>query len=210
MDRNSQGGLVNAGSRLTVWRHPKPAADVRGLCIGRTDLPVDRRRAKRLAHRIRHWARSNGAGKEVWTSPLRRSADVGRWLARWGWRHRVDSRLAEMDFGAWDGLRWEEIGVVAVEAWCADFANHSPGGGESVADLLVRCDDLRRELAKRGAPPCIVGHAGWISAATWLDLRLGRMPSASEWPASKGYGEQIDLRLAPSPAGRGQGEDGRV
>ncbi|CAN5173198.1 hypothetical protein BH11PSE9_BH11PSE9_28230 [soil metagenome] len=186
---------------LTVWRHPKPDADVRGLCIGRTDLPVDRRKAKRLAHRIRHWARSNGGQREVWTSPLQRAADVGRWLARWGWRHRVDARLAEMDFGAWDGMRWEVIGGEAVEAWCADFALHAPGGGESVAALLVRCDAIRRELEASGAPVCIVGHAGWISAARWLDREMGRMPNAAEWPGSARYGERIALRMTPSPSG---------
>ncbi len=178
---------------LAVWRHPKPAADVRGLCIGRTDLPVDRRKAKRLAHRIRRWARVHGTPREVWTSPLRRAADVGRWLARWGWRHRVDVRLAEMDFGAWDGASWEEIGAAAVDAWCANFAAHAPGRGESVAGLLARCDSVRCELAAGGVPVCIVGHAGWISAAHWLDREMGQMPGAAEWPGSVRYGEQIAL-----------------
>ena len=178
---------------LVVWRHPKPAADVRGLCIGRTDLPVDRRKTKRLAHRIRRWVRLNQAPREVWTSPLRRAADVGGWLATWGWRHRVDVRLAEMDFGAWEGVRWDEIGAASVDAWCADFATQAPGGGESVAGLLARCEAVRCQLALSAAPVCIVGHAGWISAATWLDRERGRMPIAAEWPVSVAYGEQIAL-----------------
>lgn len=183
---------------LVVWRHPKPAVDVRGLCIGRTDLPVDRRKAKRLAHRIRRWARLHRAPREVFTSPLRRAADVGRWLAKWGWRHHHDARLMEMDFGTWDGARWEDIGAEAVDAWCANFAAHAPGGGESMAALLARCDAVRRDLTLSGAPVCIVGHAGWISAATWLD-RERRMPAAGEWPGSVRYGQQMALRVVAAP-----------
>ena len=102
---------------LNVWRHPKPEG-VAGRCIGHTDVPVDRRKSKRLAHRIRAWARRHGAAHEVITSPLRRGADVGRWLARWGWRHRIDVRLIEVNFGRWDGQAWEAIGPTAVPcAW---------------------------------------------------------------------------------------------
>ena len=66
-------------NRMEAWRHPRPDG-VAGRCIGHTDVPVDRRRAKRLAHRIRCAARREGWPKGVWTSPLRRCADVGRWL----------------------------------------------------------------------------------------------------------------------------------
>ncbi|WP_439112103.1 histidine phosphatase family protein, partial [Klebsiella variicola] len=73
-----------------------------------TDLPVDRRKAKRLAHRIRAHARRHGLARVVVTSPRARAADVGRWLRRWGFRWQMDSGLAEMDFGAWDGRHWSE------------------------------------------------------------------------------------------------------
>ncbi|RZL33467.1 MAG: fructose-2,6-bisphosphatase, partial [Rubrivivax sp.] len=91
---------------FTIWRHPKPRG-AEGRCIGgRTDLAVDPRKAKRLAHRIRANARRHALPREVVTSPLARAADVGRWLKRWGFRWRVDAALAEMDFGAWDGRGW--------------------------------------------------------------------------------------------------------
>ena len=163
-----------------VWRHPQPAAAV-GRCIGHTDLPVDRRKAKRLAHRVRQWARANGAARIVVTSPLRRASDVGKWLAAWGWRHRIDPRLCELDFGAWDGRFWQDIGADAVDAWCADFAQLRPGGGEAVASLLARCDEVLR-----GTPQCLVTHAGWISAARWLGGNTGT-PSAADWPAAVPY-----------------------
>jgi alpha-ribazole phosphatase len=35
----------------------------------------------------------------------------GRWLASWGWSHHVDARLIELDFGAWVGQGWTQIGA---------------------------------------------------------------------------------------------------
>ena len=177
---------------LYIWRHPRPVAAA-GRCIGRTDLPVDPRKAKRLAHRIRCHARRHGLSREVHTSPLRRGADVGRWLARWGWIHRIDATLAEIDFGAWDGQRWDAIGEPAVSAWCQDLANDRGHGGESVSDLFDRCT---RWLDRVAAPParCVIGHAGWINAARRLREGGGPPTAASEWPAPPAYGERLDLR----------------
>lgn len=175
-----------------IWRHPTPQG-VAGRCVGRSDVPVDRRKAKRLAHRIRQWARRHRAPPVVITSPLRRAVDVGRWLARWGWSHRIDARLSELDFGAWDGRPWCEIGAAPVDAWCADFARYAPGGGEPVAALLRRCAALLAEPAA-----CVVGHAGWISAARWLvEHGQGGEPTAAQWPAAVGYARLTLLVMPP-------------
>ena len=178
---------------VAVWRHPNPR-DVAGRCIGRTDVLVDRRKAKRLAHRVRQWARRHGAARVVFTSSLQRGASVGRCLSRWGWQHRIDDRLNELDFGAWDGQAWAAIGASAVDAWCADFAHHAPGSGEAVAALLVRCRSFLDEHADARSC-CVVGHAGWISAAQWLAAGRGA-PTAGEWPASVGYGVRVEARVA--------------
>lgn len=177
---------MEPASALAVWRHPKPK-DVQGRCIGRTDVRVDRRKAKRLAHRIRHWARQHGAARVVLTSSLQRAASVGRVLAGWGWQHHIDARLNEMNFGAWDGRPWDAIGADAVNGWCAAFAEHAPGGGESVSALLARCASLLAELRANAPPPCVVGHAGWISAARWLQGGEQHKPNAAEWPGAVSY-----------------------
>ena len=174
-----------------VWRHPKPIGAV-GLCIGRTDLPIDRRKAKRLAHRIRAHARGHALACCVVTSQLQRSAAVGRVLARWGWRHMVDPRLDEFDFGAWDGRPWAEIAPDEVEAWGRDFPAYRAGGGESVNALLERCGAFIAEGAAAGER-CVVGHAGWINAARWLHAHGSEAPQASTWPAAVAYGRRVTL-----------------
>lgn len=208
---------------LAIWRHPRPMK-VAGRCIGRTEVAVDRRKAKRLAHRVRTWARREGCARVVVTSSLARSCCVGRWLRRWGWTHRIDPRLNELDFGAWDGRLWSEIDAAALGAWCNDFAAHAPGGGEPVAELLARCADFlgaaafgtgagvgavveavdATEADASRCPPgplrahrpnalCVIGHAGWISAARWLQQAGGLPLEAAGWPRAVGYGERVVL-----------------
>jgi alpha-ribazole phosphatase len=170
---------ADAGDSFTLhaWRHPR-ATGAEGRCIGRTDLPVDARRAKRLAHRIRAQARRQRLPPIVVTSPLQRSRAVGRWLARWGWQRRVDPALAEMDFGAWDGRAWAAIAQADIDAWCADFEAHAPGGGEPVAALLARVRGFDPGRAR-----IVVTHGGWLSAARWWAGQGARPPTAAEWPA---------------------------
>ncbi len=174
-----------------LWRHPRPQGAV-GRCIGRTDLALDPRRAKRLAHRIRRAARQHGLPREVFTSPLRRCADVGRWLARWGWRHHVDARLLELDFGRWDGQAWAHIPHAEVAVWEANFADHAPGGGEPLAALVARCQaflaDSRHAHTPAHCTRLLVAHAGWINASAWAFAADLAELSAACWPAAPGYG----------------------
>jgi alpha-ribazole phosphatase len=187
---------------LWLWRHPRPVGAA-GRCIGQTDLSLDRRRAKRLAHRIRRAARRHGLPREVWTSPLQRCALVGRQLACWGWAHHTDTRLLELDFGHWDGLPWSAISHAEVAAWEADFAHHAPGGGESLAALARRCatflaqrrttvastaaadGDAAAAAAGASVSLLVVAHAGWINASALPDPNTLQ---AADWAAAAGYG----------------------
>lgn len=180
-----------------VWRHPRPR-EVTGRCIGRTDVPLDRRKAKRLAHRIRQHARRHGLPRVIHTSPLRRCAMVGRVLRAWGWRHHLDPALLEMDFGDWDGQRWADITPAQVDAWCEAFLHHAPGGGESLAALFERVSGWsarwRTQLAAP-EPVLVVGHAGWMLTLTWLSTRSDRPVRADQWPVPPAYGACRQFRL---------------
>jgi len=170
-----------------AWRHPRPIG-AEGRCIGaRTDLPVDPRKAKRLAHRIRRQVRMKGLPRAVATSPLRRCRDVARWLRRFGFRCTVDARLIEFDFGAWDGRRWDEIARAEIDAWTAELDTHRPGGtGECVRELRARVADVLR--APRAA--VLITHGGWLSAALWLGQRgEATEADAARWPTPPAVGK---------------------
>lgn len=174
----------------TIWRHPAPRG-ARGRCIGgRTDLPVDPRKARRLAHRIRAHARRHGLPREVVTSPLKRAADVGRWLRRWGFVWHVDASLAEMDFGAWDGRAWAKVPQAEFDRWMADFTGFDFDGGERLAALLQRAAAWRAPCA------LAVGHGGWITARLWAAQQKGQAPLPGTWPAPPGYGRATSIPSA--------------
>ena len=178
---------------LHAWRHPR-ADGAEGRCIGRTDLPVDPRRAKRLAHRIRAFARRHALPAVIVTSPLARSRDAGRWLARWGWQHRVDAALSELDFGAWDGRAWSAVPLAEIDAWCQDFPAYRPGGGEPVRALLARARGFDP------GPGCmVVTHGGWLSAVAWLAAHAAEAPSSARWPGPPRHGERVDLPWGRAP-----------
>jgi alpha-ribazole phosphatase len=168
---------------LHCWRHP-PAQGAAGRCIGRTDLAVDPRKAKRLAHRVRAHARRHGLPRVAWVSTLRRARDVGAWLRRWGWQLHVDARLVEVDFGAWDGERWADIAWSQVRVWENDLLHHAPGGGESLAQLMQRVQAFVADVA--GAR-VLVTHGGWINAL--LHAPPGARPvDAARWPRAPRHG----------------------
>lgn len=173
---------------LYCWRHPRPR-DAGGRCIGRTDLPVDARRARRLAQRMRALARREGLPEVVWTSPLERCRAVGRELRAGGWIHRLDPRLVEFDFGAWDGLDWSDVPRAEIDAWLADFLHHRPGGGESLAGLFAR---VRAVLAERPRA-LLVTHGGWLSAALWLRDGAPGAPVPALWPPAPAWGRLLRL-----------------
>ena len=175
-----------ANTPVWVWRHPQPQG-VAGRCVGRTDVAVDPRRTKRLARRIQAAARRAGLARVVYTSPLQRCADVGRWLRRWGWAHVVDATLLELDFGAWDGQAWAHIGQTEVDTWCAAFATHAPGGGEPLVHMLQRAAAWQGK--SRASAVVVVGHAGWMLARRWVQTHgPDVLPTAADWPKPPGYG----------------------
>lgn len=188
---------VPAAAEVWAWRHPRPEGAA-GRCIGRTDLRLDPRKARRLARRIERAARRHGLPRVVWTSPLRRCRDVGRVLRRRGWVHRIDAALLEADFGAWDGLPWTRIARAEVDAWCADFAAHRPGGGEALAQVLARA----AAWPDAGVGPwLVVAHAGWMLARRWAGEHGAPPREAAVWPAAPAYGTlwRLPNRAPPLP-----------
>lgn len=173
--------------QLWCWRHPKTIGAA-GRCIGRSDLAIDARKAKRLAHRIRQVARAQGLPRVVHVSPLQRSHAVGRWLRRWGFALHVDARLAEMDFGAWDGQPWSAIAWPEVQAWEADLRDHAAGGGESLQQVA---DRVQAFIHVTPRPALVVTHGGWLNVLGRLDgqpgARLAQV-DAAKWPSPPRHG----------------------
>jgi alpha-ribazole phosphatase len=183
---------------LWCWRHPRPI-DGHGRCIGSTDVRVDPRKVRRLASRIHARAHRHGLPRQVWVSPLTRARAVGRALRALGYTVHVDARLAELDFGLWEGKRWVDIARRDIEHWAEDLWQRRPGNGENVAALCARmrafvADAAADTGAEAGAHDTharriVVSHAGWINALRIDSLGLAAPGlAAAQWPASVGFG----------------------
>ena len=173
---------------LYIWRHPKPIS-ASGLCIGQTDIKVDRRKLKRLANKIQRFVQLQRLPKVVWVSPLQRSLKVGQLLAQRGFQYKVAPELAEIHFGEWDGKFWQQIEKQAIDEWCDNFANFSPANGESLQQLFNRAESWLDKIAVEqvNTPVLAIGHAGWINAAKMLAAGQAVPNLAINWPGSVAY-----------------------
>lgn len=183
---------------LYIWRHPKPLA-ANGICLGHTDMGVDRRKIRRLANQIQRFARLHQLPKVIWVSPLQRSLKVGQILAQRGFQCHIASELAELDFGVWDGRPWEQIDKQEIDDWCNDFVHFTPDNGESLQQLFTRVESwLNERIAEQSnlsinTPILAVGHAGWINAAKMIDAGRDVPQVATDWPTSVAYCERSTI-----------------
>lgn len=188
--------------QLYIWRHPKPK-QVQGLCFGQSEVAVDRRKLKRLAHQIQRFVRVNKLPKQIWVSPLQRSKQVGEYLATQGFECYVDDRLLETHFGVWEGKPWSQISKEDIDNWCDNFADFAPTGGESLRQLFQRVAAWIEQQKQPQAEPdnsnfktvLVVGHAGWINTAKLIHQGQSVPTKAIHWPAAVGHGELTQLQF---------------
>ncbi len=175
--------------RLHLVRHLQPTVEA-GVCYGRTDLLVDPALLESAVPNLR--ARLPVA--PVIASPLLRCASLATRLAP---DVRFDARLMELDFGTWEGRRWDDIDRAEIDAWAADTASYRPGGGESVIDMAQRIAAFHDELVREAAPDIIIiCHAGSIRLL--MARHAGMAPPAmarhaASQPHAIAYGEVIVL-----------------
>jgi len=176
---------------LILLRHARPEG-IEGLCYGRSNLPPGAGTAAlatRLAGELPPPAR-------ILTSPLARAARLAEAIAAArGLVAEPDPRLAEMDFGAWEGQLWNAIPRAQIDAWAADLLHARPHGGESVAMLAARVATALAAAEAGPRPVLAVTHAGPIRAA------LARAGQHDAWRAQIGFGAWLALPR-PGSAGR--------
>jgi alpha-ribazole phosphatase len=142
---------------LYLIRHPAAAVEPE-VCYGASDLPL----AGPLASTLRHLRALLPKDATIYSSPLQRALLLANRLGA----ATVEPRLREIDFGAWELKRFDEIGVDALDRWAADPLGHRPPGGESALEMAARVLGFLHEL--RDEPPqgpvVIVAHGGPLRA----------------------------------------------
>ena len=170
-------------SNLWLARHAKPLIE-EGVCYGQLDVPADSDATSACARQL---VKILPRGTQIISSPLQRCELLTHVLLglRPDLASRTEPRLKEMDFGQWEGQRWDDIGAAAIDAWVSDFAGHRPGGGESVRQFMQRVALVWDETALSADGPTLwITHAGVIRAATLLQRGQRQIASAAQWPAA--------------------------
>lgn len=198
---SSFAGRPAGATSYPIWlvRHAPTEWTGRRWC-GRSDPELSdagRKAAQQLAVQLAAEPRvGHGAGVVVLSSPLRRALDTAAAIAlALGASVKVEPDLAEVDFGAADGMTWDEL----LEAYPSEADVILAGGqpdwpeGESAVDVSARARraaDRILDLAGTIAV-VVVSHGGLLVA---LAGHLGGdLPPGGFEPASA-------HRLDPVPA----------
>ncbi|HEX4599689.1 MAG TPA: alpha-ribazole phosphatase [Burkholderiaceae bacterium] len=157
-------------------RHPRP--DVApGVCYGATDLEL----AQDALDCVAHVRTRLPAQIRLFSSPMRRCRRLAEMLDP---AVCYDSRLSEMDFGAWEMHAWSRIPRAELDAWAAAPMTFVPPGGESVATVRARVIAFLDERCRPGGEDIavvthagvlriIAGHLQELDQATWFNLQFG-------------------------------------
>lgn len=189
---------------MQLWLVRHPAVQLApGICYGASDVPADPAHTETCATRLAEALPEALAGS---CSPLGRCRSLADALTqrRPDLRIAADPRLAEMDFGQWEGRHWDAIGPAATAAWTADFVQHRPGGGETVAEFTARVERALESTCAQRTPQALwITHAGVIKAVRWLLAGKGPIARADQWPTDGvACGDWCVLDLPENATGR--------
>lgn len=168
--------------KLWLLRHAQVEVAA-GTCYGATDVTAEVDATQVAAATAAPWL---PAGIALHSSPLRRCRALAGAIAALQPERLVfqfDARIAEMNFGEWEGRAWSAIERSDFDAWMSDFENARAGvTGESTRLFMQRVGAAWDEWRATGRDALWVTHAGVIRAV-WLLQKGIRCPAnASEWP----------------------------
>ncbi|EIC31560.1 MULTISPECIES: alpha-ribazole phosphatase [Methylomicrobium] len=153
---------------IYLIRHTRTATEI-GLCYGQTDVALSPGFSEELAA-LRQKLPASVECCAVYSSPLTRCMQLAETLSP---SVIVDDRLLELNFGRWEGRRFDEIEPDLLSRWTGNFVETAPPDGESFTDLCERVGGFWQELLSQPHEQVlIVTHAGAIRAllARVLDL----------------------------------------
>ena len=144
--------------KIALVRHPAPSIGT-GICYGRLDVALSPDGVSAVPGIASQLA--SFSPRKIWSSPARRCLELARAIsARTTASKHKDARLLELDFGAWEGRRWDDVPRDALDEWAADPLGFSPPGGENGAALIERLRSFRAHLLAEQQDCVVVSHGG--------------------------------------------------
>ena len=180
---------------LWIVRHAKPLIDP-GICYGALDIEADAAATQLAACAM---AKALPFTAIVNVSPLRRCLQLMEVLQtlRSDLVFTLDHRLAEMNFGIWEGVAWDAIDPQALSAWTDDFGSHRFGGVESTNSVLKRVAQVWDQAGRNKTREQVwITHAGVARSADLIFKGIREVSDARQWPKlAPSYGDWVTLSL---------------
>lgn len=157
-------GLMN----IVFLRHGTIEQNVNGCYIGVSDYPLsytgiqEIRKVKKLLKGICFDA--------VYSSPLKRAVSSAKILTN---RFIIDERLKEMNFGIFEGLKYDEIAKKfpkELEKWHQNYIDFIIPQGENLRDMATRISSFMEDVSKTYRNILAVTHGGVIRCALCIIL----------------------------------------
>lgn len=174
---------------LTIVRHTSVGLPS-GICYGQTDAPLAETYPEEWAEAVRRLGDLSRFTK-VYCSPLTRCLSFAR---KYFEEVETDARLMELDFGAFEGLSWQEIfDREDGKRWFDNYLDYPTPGGESYAQMTARVRSFYEDkIAGKEGDVLLVTHSGVLRA--FLIILQGYTPEEA-MNAEIGYGEVLTFDL---------------
>lgn len=167
---------MNSPTRLLFLRHAEVEDQYQRVFGGRIDMDLSTR-GRAQADTLASYLLRKFPLDALYASPMRRvHQTLAPLLARVPLQPIVLDGLREVDFGAWTGLRWDQIheqfGVTAFE-WLGCLEQGLVPDAESADRFRARVDEVLERIlaAHQGTTVGIACHGGVIRMALALLLR---------------------------------------
>jgi len=165
------------GVKLFLIRHGQTDGNAQGRYQGSMDthLTEEGRFQARCAKKYL----SNVKFSSIYSSPMKRAIETAQIISD-GLSHEIKIRdaLREINFGKWEGLKFEEINEKYhndYQAWLSNPFKSPPTEGESFTDLISRADsEIKKIVAENadGSRVAVITHGGLILSliVNWLQI----------------------------------------
>ncbi len=153
---------------IVLVRHGVTAPNGAGCFIGRTDCGMAEEGFKQAAAVKRFLEGVPFDG--IYASPLKRAVQTAEVLGSPFFR---DERLAEMNFGIFEGLTYPEIQNQYPEylhLWNGGYLRYRIPGGESLEAVFIRVEEFIKEIQGNHKRALVISHGGVIRCALSLAL----------------------------------------
>lgn len=111
----------------------------------------------------------------IYTSPSKRCYEMADRLAKKAHITLiVDHRLLELNFGLWEGQRWETIDRSQLDLWAMCPETFAPPKGESGLSLCQRVKSFWQEIVQKKQSVCVISHGGPLRVLK--SLAIGEQP----------------------------------